>query len=72
MLMKGARDGLQVGQMTLLQHSSLYESIASWLQSAQKKFLGKTVVGRELRALVRACRHMAMQIHTERTPSGRP
>jgi len=34
--------------MTLLQHSSLYESMASVLQSAQKKFLGKALVGSEL------------------------
>jgi hypothetical protein len=36
------------GQMALLQHSSLYESMASWLSSAQKKFFGNTVVGRVL------------------------
>jgi hypothetical protein len=35
-------------QMALLQHSSLYASRASALQRAQKKALGKTVVGREL------------------------
>ena len=38
--------------MTLLQQSSFHESTASWLQSAQKKFLGKTVGGRELSRLV--------------------
>jgi hypothetical protein len=37
------------GQMALLQHRSLYESMASWPSSAQKKFFGKTVVGRVLR-----------------------
>ena len=34
--------------IALLQHSSLYESIASSLHKAQKKALGKTLVGREL------------------------
>jgi hypothetical protein len=38
--------------MALLQHKSLYESIASWLHSAQKKPLGKTVVGSVLQLLV--------------------
>jgi hypothetical protein len=36
----------------LAQQISLYESNASWLQRAQKKFLGKTVVGSELHILV--------------------
>jgi hypothetical protein len=35
--------------MALLQHSSLYESMASWLSSAQKKVFGNTAVGRVLR-----------------------
>lgn len=34
-------------QMALLQHRSLYESIASWLQSEQNRFLGKAGVGSE-------------------------
>jgi hypothetical protein len=39
--------------MALLQHNSLYESIASSLQRAQKKALGKTLVGKELRKSAR-------------------
>jgi hypothetical protein len=38
--------------MDLAQQISLYESKASWQQRAQKKFLGKTVVGSELASLV--------------------
>jgi hypothetical protein len=41
-------------QMILLQQISLYASKASWLQSAQKKFFGNTVVGSELQLLVLA------------------
>lgn len=39
---------VHVAQMALLQHSSLYESIASSLHKAQKKAFGKTLVGKEL------------------------
>lgn len=49
---RGIWESSHDGQMTLLQQSNLYESMASWLQSAQKKFFGKTVVGRVLFLLV--------------------
>ena len=42
------RRSLHGVQIALLQHSSLYASRARALQRAQKKALGKTVVGREL------------------------
>lgn len=44
-------------QIALLQHSNLYESMASSLHSAQKKALGKTLVGREL---YKSARHSPM------------
>jgi hypothetical protein len=47
-VLSGHRRSLHGVQMALLQHSSLYASRASALQRAQKKALGKTVVGREL------------------------
>jgi len=37
--------------IALLQHISLYESIASWAHRAQNMFLGKAVIGSELRML---------------------
>ena len=43
---------IHVVQIALLQHSSLYESTASSLHKAQKKALGKTLVGKELQKLV--------------------
>lgn len=39
---------VHVVQMALLQHNSLYESIASSLHRAQKKALGKTLVDKDL------------------------
>jgi hypothetical protein len=47
---------VHVAHIALLQHSNLYESIASSLHKAQKKALGNTLVGKELCILVRACK----------------
>jgi hypothetical protein len=46
--------------------------MASWLQRAQKKFLGKVLVGSELHLLAQAHGYGAtLLVRTERTPSGR-
>lgn len=45
---------VHVAHIALLQHSSLYESIASSAHKAQKKALGNTLVGKELCILASA------------------
>ena len=59
-------DYIQGVQIALLQHNSLYESIASSLHRAQKKALGKTLVGRELYMSARdACDQLVHRIQSK-------